>query len=1096
MAWALSAPGAAAPAAAGNPFVGPRPYSFEESARFCGRTREVEDLAALVIANRCVLLHSRSGAGKTSLINAGLLPRLAAGGLGRVQVSRPVLASLEALGAAGADSGDGPLQVLVIDQFEELFTSRDKPGTTPDAFVRFLSELLDGQPTLRLLLSMREEWLADIDEFAGLFPGGLRTRYRLEKLDSVAATEAIEEPFRLAGRRFADGVLEALVADLADESGVVEPVQLQVVCFELFRVMPPDATVIDDAMRRRFAVVGEALKAFYEGSLEDARKATGIRIAALRRWFDEELITADRTRGLSRRGDHHTGGVSNRAVDFLESRHIIRPEARGADVWYELSHDRLIEPIRDANSAWRFRRLILQYSWAIGVAGLVIAALIGTVQYYRRLNVVEERTRRAAVAARNQALAKTLMLNVLDRVRGARDDNLSLLLLKAAAGFNREEPLLGLGLVRTLEQPYLVRVLPSSLASATAVAWSPDGRRLAAAGTGGGAHVWELPGGKVVQQPPGALADAGALAWSPDGTRLAIGDTSGKIMVWDVVSGQTSLVPVDRAGVTALAWHPGEPTLAAGTLTGSVFAVTMPEGAARPLAKLRARVSSMAFSTDGQLAVASWDRMVRTWKTLDRPPVASPRMLSPVAAVAWSRAGRLASAGWDNTVREWDPGTMREVDRREGTQRFHALAWSHDGRSLLAAGADQQIHIWPWAAGAPERALSGTGGVVNGLAADPTADRFAHISADGVVRIWAPNTSGAVVELRGLESAVTAARMVTSGEVISGAADGTIRIWYSEEGHTQQLTLVGPLAPVTHIDAAFEEGSTRVFAAGNSVDDPSRGTVCVWGLGPRLTWAAGARRSRDECYPRPGRSAPRVTSLAYRASDGVLLFGDEAGNVSFLTVTFDERRKIYRLAPAAQPIKTSASPITQLLVQGGGEVLAGDADGRLWRVHDAATPAGGEALGCTRRAVYAWNRDGSRRAAACGRDVFLTPAAGTEPAPAFSVRSDVTRLSWSPDGSLAYGLADGSVGLPCAGAPESELCVAIPAHAGAVTELTWSADGKRLLTGGADNVLRSWLPPHPFRLDPCSMAIGALSRDEWRQFVGADIPYAAPCSRP
>jgi WD40 repeat protein len=467
-------------------------------------------------------------------------------------------------------------------------------------------------------------------------------------------------------------------------------------------------------------------------------------------------------------------------------------------------------------------------------------------------------------------------------------------------------------------------------------------------------------------------------------------------------------------------------------------------------------------------------------------------MLSPVAAVAWSKSGRLASAGWDNTVREWDPASMREVDRREGSQRFHAVAWSHDERHLLAAGADQQIHMWSWMADASEMTLSGTGGVVNALAVDPAAERFAHVSADGAVRVWVPNTIGAAEELKGLESTVTAARMVSTGELISGAADGTIRISYNDDRGAQHLTLVGPLAPASHIDAVIDDGAARVFVAGNSVEAPSRGMVCVWNLGPPSTWVGGARRFQNDCFL----ARVAVTSLVHRATDGRLLFGDEAGNVSSLTASFDEHRSRPRLEVAAPPVRTGGSRITQLLVQSGGDVLAGDADGRLWRVRDSATLVGGEPLTCQRGAVYAWSRDGSRRAAACGKDVLATPSAGGAATLAFSVRSDVTRLSWSPDGSLAYGLSDGSVGLSCDQARESELCVPLPAHAGTVSELTWSADGKRLLTGGADNVLRLWRPPHPFRVDPCSTAVGDLSRSDWQRFVGADIPYVAPCGRP
>ena len=59
-----------------EPYVGPRPFRKEEQAIFFGRDGEIRELSSLVVAHRTLLLYARSGAGKTSLINAGLVPRL------------------------------------------------------------------------------------------------------------------------------------------------------------------------------------------------------------------------------------------------------------------------------------------------------------------------------------------------------------------------------------------------------------------------------------------------------------------------------------------------------------------------------------------------------------------------------------------------------------------------------------------------------------------------------------------------------------------------------------------------------------------------------------------------------------------------------------------------------------------------------------------------------------------------------------------------------------------------------------------------------------------------------------------------------------
>ena len=149
-----------------NPYVGPRPFETGDADIFFGRTREIRDLASLVVAHRVVLLYSASGAGKSSLINAGVAPVLAERGfqvLPSARVSTPtetddadnVYAKSLIAGWAGQEStpraslteflrgmprsldedGQPVRRLAVIDQFEELFTAyperwNERPGRT------------------------------------------------------------------------------------------------------------------------------------------------------------------------------------------------------------------------------------------------------------------------------------------------------------------------------------------------------------------------------------------------------------------------------------------------------------------------------------------------------------------------------------------------------------------------------------------------------------------------------------------------------------------------------------------------------------------------------------------------------------------------------------------------------------------------------------------------------------------------------------------------------------------------------------------------------------------------------------------------------
>ena len=76
----------------------------------------------------------------------------------------------------------------------------------------------------------------------------------------------------------------------------------------------------------------------------------------LRDWFEQQMITPAGTRGTVFRGSGTTGGILNQAVEVLDSRHLIRRDSRAGAEWYELTHDRFIEPILASNARWRKNR--------------------------------------------------------------------------------------------------------------------------------------------------------------------------------------------------------------------------------------------------------------------------------------------------------------------------------------------------------------------------------------------------------------------------------------------------------------------------------------------------------------------------------------------------------------------------------------------------------------------------------------------------------------------------------------------------------------------------------------------------------------------
>lgn len=126
----------------------------------------------------------------------------------------------------------------------------------------------------------------------------------------------------------------------------VEPVHLQIVCQSLWESLPLGGQSIRRRDVQAFGNVDQALVGFYEDVLEQVSQQTGLNQRRLRAWFDEYLIIPAQTQGLVFRGDQETAGLPNEVVDQLNNSYLIRAEIRRGATWYELAHDRLVEPVR------------------------------------------------------------------------------------------------------------------------------------------------------------------------------------------------------------------------------------------------------------------------------------------------------------------------------------------------------------------------------------------------------------------------------------------------------------------------------------------------------------------------------------------------------------------------------------------------------------------------------------------------------------------------------------------------------------------------------------------------------------------------------
>jgi WD40 repeat protein/predicted Ser/Thr protein kinase len=567
--------------------------------------------------------------------------------------------------------------------------------------------------------------------------------------------------------------------------------------------------------------------------------------------------------------------------------------------------------------------------------------------------------------------------------------------------------------------------------TANSVALSPNSRQLAV-GSSYGVYLYDA----VTHAETGFLQSeqfVWGVAYSPDGRELAAATGTGNVIIWRVADGAPlRTLTGHEAAVISVAYSPDGQRLVTASLDKTARIWNLGDGATvRTLSGHEGGVRDAEFSRDGQrIATASADRTARIWNAQSGALTATLRGHSDeVTSIAFSPDGQsVATAAQDQTARVWrvaDGGQVRTLSGHTGW--VQDIAYTPDGQTLVSASADNTARTWRVADGTLLHTLQGhTGWVVTATIASD-GQSVVTGSRDGTVRFWRVAEGGALAQIDGLSSLVRGLAISQDGQLIAaGLEDGEVVLVRASDGTTVH-TLAG------HRDAVYGVAfspDSQTLATGS--DDR---TIRLWRVADgapirtmtgHTDWVRVVRFGNDPQLLFSGSADKTVRTWRVADGESVRTFSDHEWGVSSLAIspdnlllatgTADTPIRLFRTAEQSPPrmLREHKDWVNGLAISGDSTLLASASadktvrlwdlpDGRLVRTLEGHTDiVASVALSQDAQLVASSSWDGTVRLWRTGDGGILRTLEGHT--------QDVNVVAISPDGqSLVSGSSDGTI---------------------------------------------------------------------------------------
>jgi WD40 repeat protein/energy-coupling factor transporter ATP-binding protein EcfA2 len=812
-----------------NPYQGLLAFTPETTKFFFGRDRVVQDLVRELSQSSFVPLMGASGSGKSSVVQAGLIPRLEEMGWRVLKPMKPGAEPIYELkrsfnevfdrkkhneiyrliDEAGlpriVDRLPNQKHLLVIDQFEEVFTLSSARAKQRQFIEKLMGLKVGGR--LAIVATMRSDFLEAWQAHRDLVEVAQANVVLMPPLEGEELREAIVRPAQIQGYAF-EAELEALILeDVAEEENCLPLLE-----FALTELWARRNTQKHKLTVAAYRQMGRLIGALNRYAMEWYEQLSERQQELVRRVMLELVRVGRETKDTRQRrkqtellvlGDGEIAEVVELLVEqrllVLENEEIDLVHERLMDgwelfaQWRQEDRDlwRLKQRVEDAEKEWQDKGKNDDYLIQGGLLSEVreqfkALSLSPKAQAFYRLS---EESHQEKIVSLETALAESQLREQAMRIANL----LSVQPMHAAieviqtignsiSKLQNRVPLPLQNNVRQVSERvrefYYFRE-----DGVSTVTFSPDGKIIAGGGRGGTIWLWKLDG-ECLQCFKGHSTWIRSVAFSPDGQTIASGSSDGTIRLWSL-EGNLLADPFygHSADIVSVVFSPDGQTIASGSSDGTIRLWSL-EGnlLADPFRGHSALVWAVVFSPDGQtIASGSSDGTIRLW-SLEGNLLADPFYghSADIVSVVFSPDGQtIASGSSDSTIRLWDLEGNLLADPFHGhDEGVESVAFSSNGKMIISGSQDRTIRLWDLEGNPINQPFYGESDGIASVAFSFDASIIAIISYENNIRLWELSSTPLGKPFCGHSDITNSVAFSPDGQTIaSGSHDKTIRLW-------------------------------------------------------------------------------------------------------------------------------------------------------------------------------------------------------------------------------------------------------------------------------------------------------------------------------